>query len=76
MHGGLTNVSPLFFFEGRIFMVITIDWDPKEETICISEQNDTGESYHVSGNWPSVIDNVCACLHDYLECIDHKERVM
>lgn len=53
-------------------MTILIDWDPKEETVDISEENCTGESYHVSGNWPEVIDDICGCLHDYLEDVDHE----
>ncbi len=53
-------------------MQILIDWDPKEETIVISDENDTGEEYHVSGNWPAVIDDICGCLHDYLEGVDRE----
>ena len=51
---------------------ITIDWDLKEETADICEENCTGETYRVSGNWPSVIDDLCECLRNYLEGLDHE----
>ena len=54
-------------------MNIQIEWDPKEEVIEISEDNSTGEVYHISGTWPAIIDDICGCLHDYLEGVDHSE---
>ena len=47
---------------------IEIDIEDNEMTIC--EENCSGETYSVSGNWPSIIDDICGCLHDYLEGID------
>ena len=50
---------------------IEIDIDDNEMTIC--EENCTGEMYYISGNWPSIIDDICGCLHDYLEGLDKEE---
>ncbi len=51
-------------------MTITIEWDPKEEMVYISEENATEETYHVEGSWPGVIGDICACLDDYMTCMD------
>lgn len=35
--------------------------------LYIQEENCTLCEYDISQNWPAVIDDVCECLHDYLE---------
>lgn len=42
---------------------ITIDND----MLYIEEENSTMCKYEISENWPTIIDNVCECLRDYLE---------
>ena len=50
---------------------IEIDIDGADVTIC--ETNATGEDYSLHDqNWPAIIDDICGCLHDYLEGLDHE----
>ena len=50
---------------------IEIDIDGSDVTIC--ETNASGENYSLHDlNWPSIIDDICGCLHDYLEGLDHE----
>lgn len=55
-------------------MRITIEWDPKEEMVYISDENAEEEVYHVEGNWPGIIGDICACLSDYMEGLDREEE--
>ena len=52
-----------------------IELDIEDNELFICEDNCTGELYNVSGNWPSIIDDICGCLHDYLEGMDIEERL-
>ena len=51
-----------------------IELDIEDDELFICEDNCTGEMYNVSGNWPSIIDDICGCLHDYLEGTDIEEK--
>ena len=52
---------------------IEIDIDGADVTIC--ETNATGEDYSLHDlNWPAIIDDICGCLHDYLEGLDREEE--
>lgn len=47
-----------------------IEIEIEDNEMTITEENCTGETYHIEGSWPSIIDDICGCLHDYLEGFD------
>ena len=50
-----------------------IEIDIEGNELTISEENCSGETYSLHDqNWPGIIDDICGCLHDYLEGLDHE----
>lgn len=48
-------------------MKIDIDITIEDGMLFIREVNCTPCEYKISENWPTVIDEICDYLHDYLE---------
>ena len=55
-------------------MKVHIEIDVDGNDVFIAEENCSGETYSLHDeNWPAVIDDLCGCLHDYLEGVGHDE---
>lgn len=56
-------------------MEMMIDIDIYGDEITISEANSTGVVYSIKGKtWPAVINDICDCLHVYMENLPHESH--